>query len=492
MNPYNNLLYCRQYIFCQKEIPELSGWNNFIIDNYKLYVHPNLTVSSIKGKGKELYLLGSLFDHKKMDTTNEEILDKLIISKTFEEFLQDSENYTGRFILIFKQNSSLKIFHDPSASRRIYYYMNGSNFCFASQPFLIAKYFSIEKTKKPEILQCYDNSTQALFHEKTGVLHSTIYEPIKRLLPNWYIDVDKREVMRFWPYRKLNPISLNEGVESVSSMLKGFIKNIHHRNKLIMALTSGNDSRLLLAASRDICDDVFYYIFLLPRMKDEYHPDVVVPKKIMNRIKLKENVILYNTTVDEDFKEIYFKNNEFASEANLPIIYNFMYKQCAGRLNLVTSMSDVTRNFFQTTRKIITPELMATIWQYKNNPYAIEHYRNWLNEIKPLATKCNYSILDLFNWEERVAVWNASYASDTDIARDEASPFCSRRLLEIMLSVPKKYRDLNTNIFHRTMIKHMWPELAEFPYNPIFRRRASYILKKAKVYWVIRSIVRGW
>jgi hypothetical protein len=491
MNTYQDLLYCRQFMFCKKTISDFSEWKTYYIGEYKLYVHPKLSVSSVENKDKGLYLLGSLYDYARNTITNEEILDRLIRASTFEELLKASDRYTGRFILIFKHNSSIKIFHDPSAARKIHYYMSGDDFCCATQPHVIAKYFNIDKTFNQEIRQFY-NSPQFYAHNKVGILSNTIYDPIKLLLPNRYIDVNRKEVIHFWPYRKLNTISLNEGVDCVTSILKGYLLNIHHRNKLMMAVTSGNDSRLLLAASRNICEDILYYVYHLPRMKSQDHPDLRIHRRIMKGLGLKEYIVEYETSVDENFKEIYYKNNEFPEWKNLPIIYNFLYKQCSDKLNVATTMSDVTRNFFSTNRKLITSNLLATIWQYKDMPYVISNYENWLTAVEPLAKKYGYNILDLFNWEERVGCWSSYYVSDSDIARDEVSPLNSRELLEIMLSVPKKYRDMHTNIFHRTMIKHMWPELAKFPYNPNFQKRTSYTLKKMGIYWPVRSIIRGW
>lgn len=491
MNPYQHLLYCRQFILCEKEISDFQTWNIYTIDRFKLYVHPKLNVSTAKKDEKELYLLGDLYDYNYRTISNDGILERLIVSDSIHELTRKCENYAGRFILIFKKNKSIKIFNDAAASRKIYYYIEGDTFCCATQPHVIAKYFDVRRSKKTEILEFYQ-SQEFYAHNKVGIMNKTIYDPIKLLQANYYIDINRREIKRFWPHQKLQTISFNEGIEKASSTLKGLMKNIHFRNKIMMAITGGNDSRLLLSASREIADDIFLYIFHLPGMKNCSHPDLAIHKKITAMIGNEGYIVDYNTEIDNDFKEIFFKNNEFPEEANLPIIYNFMYKKCSDKLNVATTLNDMTRCFFNTFRKKIDARLLAIINGYQGIQYVIEEYRKWLIKTKPVLDNYGYNILDIFKQEERISNWSAYYVSDSDIAIDEVSPFTCRKLFETILSVPRKYRDVNTNIFNRAMINKMWPEIGKLPYNPFLKNKICYTMKKTRLYWPVRRVIKGW
>ena len=68
----------------------------------------------------------------------------------------------------------------------------------------------------------------------------------------------------------------------------------------MMAVTAGNDTRLLLAASRDVCDNVFYYINKIPRY-NEKHQDIVIPSQLFQKIGLNFNILEYTIDVDEEF-----------------------------------------------------------------------------------------------------------------------------------------------------------------------------------------------
>jgi len=145
-----------------------------------------------------------------------------------------------------------------------------------------------------------------------------------------------------------------------------------------------------------------------------------------------------------------------------------------------------------TYRKKITAELLAKLWDYDGSDYVVENYRKWLDTNGEIFTKNNYYIPDLFNWEERNGNWYSNFQTDKEIAQDEFSPYNCRNLMQVFLSVPKKYRDVHTNIYFQAMIKHMWPELLSVPINPNRMKYTSYYLKKLHVYWIVRRIIRGW
>ena len=150
------------------------------------------------------------------------------------------------------------------------------------------------------------------------------------------------------------------------------------------------------------------------------------------------------------------------------------------------------KSYHNTFRKNITPELLATFWDYAGIEYVIDEYGKWLLTAGDIAKKYNYSILELFNWEERNGNLYTAFQVDKDIAQEEFTPYNCRRLMEVFLSVPNKYRDIHTNVYFRAMMKHLWPELVTIPFNPNLEKYTSYYLKKIGLYWTIRRFTRGW
>lgn len=487
----DNLLYRRQFILSREEISNRPGWNNYTLPfGYFLYAHPDVAQADIEDKGKKLILIGNIYDPFNKSFRNEDIAERLIQNDEIIDLTIASSAYAGRFLIIFCTSSGMFIFNDASASRKVYYSCSSGPAWCASQPHVLAEYLRIEKSEDPKV-KAYYQSKEFHNHDNSGVKNNSVFDTIKQLQPNHYLNLMENKVVRFWPVRKNKLVSMNEGVEAGTEMLKGIINSANERDELMMAVTAGNDTRLLLAASRDVSENVFYYINNIPRY-DEKHQDIVIPTRLLNKVGLKFNILDFSNEIDEGFREIYLKNNLFAIEGNLPVIYNTYYKKFPNKINMPGRFSDIARNFFNTYRKDITPELLATFWVYEGVDYVIDQYRIWLEEADKIAKEYNYSILELFNWEERNGNLYTQFQVDKDIAQEEFAPYNCRNLMEIYLSVPNKYRDIHTNIYFRAMIKHLWPELMTEPFNPNLKKYVSYYLKKAHIYWPIRRITRGW
>ncbi|MCD4683498.1 MAG: hypothetical protein K8R86_09475 [Bacteroidales bacterium] len=487
-----NLLYRRQFVLSPNEISDRPGWTKYVIsDKYNLYAHPDLVQTEYSEGNKRIILLGDMYDPINKSYNNHDIISRVLKNKSLNDIIESTFQYAGRFAIIVTIDSSVYIFNDASASRKVFYTTETGSIWCASQPHVLAEYCNIPKTKNEKALQFY-KSDKFFSHDKVNIINNTIFDSIKQLLPNHYLDVQNKKHIRFWPTKKNKMVSLNEGVEEGTKILSGIITSANERNELMMAVTAGNDTRLLLAASKAVSDNIFYYINKIPRY-DEKHQDMVIPQRLCDKIGVKFNILEFSKEVnDEEFKKIYFQNNIFAHERNLPLIYNVYHKRFPNKINMPGRFSDIARNFFNTYRKNITPELLATFWDYTGIEYVVEEYRKWLSTAGDLAKKYNYNILELFNWEERNGNLYTAFQVDKDIAQEEFTPYNCRRLMEVFLSVPNKYRDIHTNVYFRAMMKHLWPELVTIPFNPNLEKYTSYYLKKIGLYWTIRRFTRGW
>ena len=112
--------------------------------------------------------------------------------------------------------------------------------------------------------------------ESAWVGTRTGYKNCFHLLPNHYLDVSRSEQIRFYPLNSLPRKETNEIIETASLILQRIMNAINNRYKVTFALTAGWDSRVLLAASKDVSPKMEYYVDkkgILP----EDHPDVWIP-----------------------------------------------------------------------------------------------------------------------------------------------------------------------------------------------------------------------
>lgn len=433
-----------------------------VSDRYRLYVHIDLEVTELHKNGTSLFLLGDLFDYRSPEKLNSHILNDLAAYE-FDGILQEIGEYCGRYVLIYMKGDELKMVHDATATRKIYYCRQEGGAWLAPIPQLLANVLNTGKTDHPELLDYYHSE---LFVERNcaNIGDYTIYSEIKQLMPNHYFNVSDSAVRRYWPAGKINNgRPLEEAAERCAVMIKGFMESIIHRYDVMLPVTGGKDSRALFAATKNFTDRVFYYVNKEKHL-DAKSPDIAIPVKLFKKYNMDFQVLDLDISVDEDFKKIYFENNEFASRKYMPVIYNY-YVNFGDRVNLPGNTATSGCEWFRGTKMRITGKRLAKRYDVNQWKFAIDYYDQWIRNIREQCPDNNMCLYDLFYWEERQGNWGSQIALDKDIAQEDINPYNSRNLVMLYLSVHPKYLEIPFFTLYFEVIRHLWPELLDLPIN---------------------------
>ena len=458
------LKYRRQYIFSPVKIECPFQYNEIKLPNgYFLYVHIDLVFTEIRENNILLILLGDIFDYENTEKNNFEILADLVFTN-FDELLKKFSNFSGSYVLIYINNEKICFVNDTTATKKIFYCRNQDGVWCASQPHLLAKVTGINKSKDFSKQSYYASSEfEQLNYANIG--DTTIYDEISQLLPNHYLNINDFSVFRFWPIRKKEVISLEEGISFSTKLIKGYIESIYKRYKIMLPVTAGKDSRTLLAATYNFRHDVFYYLNKEKRLNNN-HNDIKIPTQLFKRLNIDYHMIDPYIPVDKDFKRIYFTNNEYASEFYLPIIYNY-YLNYSDRINMPGNIATGGIWFYPTYRKKITTDLLLRLHNVTKYTHARQAYSKWLDNTLEACLQTRYYLVNLFYWEERLGNWGTQIQLDKDIAQLDFNPYNSRLLIEKMLSIkPIHNIEMGNYPLNMGIIKNLWPELAEIPINP--------------------------
>lgn len=459
------LKFRRQFILSREKISGLESWKNITLNrNFYLYVHPDLNMSTARVGEKNIVLLGYILDYQDWLKSDQNIIDEIIEKvNSFESLTKSIKKYAGQYVIIFYDDINFIIFHDPLGLREIYYSRVPNKIICGSQPNIIINFAEpkISPTKDLKKINFYKTDMPKVRAGRLWVGDETYYDEIKHLLPNHYLDLNKMQSFRYWPNEKIMRMELDKAAEIASSFLSGILKAAYNRYELMMAVTAGNDTRTLLAASRDLSDKIYYFINKHDNM-DDNHPDIKIPKAIFNELKLPFHIHVADSVVPDSFKKIYFNNVFFASKQYLPVTYNIYYKLHSSKLN-VLGVGEIGRGFYGTPPRKINGYFLARALKYKNSIYAVDQLQRWFDEAKPSADLYNVDIMTLLLWEQLLGNWGVVVDSESDIAIEYFDPFNSHYLYEVLLSVDKKYA---SSILFREIIKKLWPELLEFPINP--------------------------
>jgi hypothetical protein len=470
----NLLSYRRQYLLVTKKINcPFVGHTHTINERYTLYAHVDLAVCKVSKGDTSIYLLGDLFDYRDPSKGNKSILNDLITCN-FEQLTELIAHYSGRFVIIFTRNGLIHLLHDAMATRKIYYVFHNKELWMASQPHLLAKVTGIRHTANKEKLLFYNSEAFHQLHN-ASIGNTTCYDGIFQLMPNHFLDVSSFQVKRYWPNRAVHFRPVNEVVEQCSEMINGFMEGIANRYKVMLPVTAGKDSRMLMAGSGKCKEKIFFYVNREKCLNPE-SADLKIPVKLFNRLGLNFHVIDPYLDIDDDFKTVYFSNNPYASEKFLPHIYNY-YKNYADRVNLPGNIASAGYELYNYKEMEITAESLAHLNNVGTYKYAISYYESWLNSCKDICAVSNLTLLHLFYWEERMGNWGSQVQLDKDIAQEDINPFNCRKLVETFLSVPGKFLERPDFLLQRKIISHMWPELLQVPINPGRLKRTLKLLK---------------
>jgi hypothetical protein len=459
---YDRLRYRRQFLLATNKISDLSNWQHREVGDVHLYAHPDLEITVKENPLQLVLLIGYIFDPFHPERTNDEIIsDVHTRARGYTDFFNLIKSYTGRYAIIFRDQASFVILHDPYGVREIYYCTQPNSIICGSQPNLINSFSfpTLNISSNKDLLHFYRHDMKPVRLGRLWVGEETVYADLHRLRPNHYLDIKNLSAKRYWPNTKIQKLDLATAVNRSCSYLKGALKAVTSRHKVMMAVTSGYDSRSLLAASKDIQSQVYYFINKEPPLSDN-SPDIRIPRSMFAKLGIPFHIHNVSGPVDDRFKEIFLNNTFWANDHLLPTIYNVYYNSHQDKVNLL-GLGEIGRVYYGGAPSKLDGYFLARTLKYRASYYAALQCEKWLTEAKRVAQDQDIDIMKLFLWEELIGNWGVVGNSESDIALEEYDPYSSHYIGEILISFDPSQGDL-----FREMIKEMWPELLEFPFNP--------------------------
>src|SRR5690606_37349376 len=103
---------------------------------------------------------------------------------------------------------------------------------------------------------------------------------VVRLVPNHYLEIESQRLVRYWPREQRVDGDIDELRPQITAQLQGLVAAAAQRFELAIGVSAGYDSRVVLAASRQVAHEVTYYTGQGGK-RGAKHPDVAVPKALL-------------------------------------------------------------------------------------------------------------------------------------------------------------------------------------------------------------------
>lgn len=447
------------------------------IGEYILYLGTDSEYCFINSENGEFHLLGSIYDWEFIDSSNQDILGRISLSRTIDEAIKAMDKYCGEFVLIMIISDKVYILNDASCQSEVYYDDGFS--CFGTQPKLIGLATKLFDHVDDDAIEFYNSK---IFKEKCLFIgKSTHKSNVFHLLPNHYLNIEEKCAIRFFPNEILEKKPAEQVARNCSEMLRGYISAISKRGKIKMGVTAGYDSRVLFLGSLGV--DCEYFVSKYPFMNDS-HYDIIIPKKLTKYYN--KGFTILN---DDDLIQKSSTNVSYINDIDFPRFLNLKkYSNDATYIN--GNISETARNYFG-YHKNATAEDLSFLSGNSTLSFPVQIYDQWLRN-KVFFEKLGYHYLDMFYWEERMGIWGAKFKTESRaLGIDFISPFNSRSLLKLLLGTERKYRDSHFNLLYDMMIFELSGQdkhVARLAINPCTKQSIIRLMKIFRTYNLYRHI----
>jgi len=466
-----NYLFKNQYLIVKKNINHnnkiLINTKKILFDDFHIYKGDLLEDCNYKNQYNKILILGFIIDPYNYKLNNLSIAKNICNSNNLEEVFEKIQKLSGRFVIYLNLNGNKIILNDCCSLKKIYY-MNKNNTIFSSSEkilrLVLNKDLNISKDKKEYINSVKFKKSEFKWYDNSGYTDNT-----KILLPNTYYDLNKNNYKRI-PFF----LPKKDNLENISKKISKIIKNsiiclLHREKELILPITAGSDSRVLLACCKNFINKINFYIFSNNNLKTGNKVDTIVSNFYAKKYNLNfKNVEINDDKLDDNFKHIFVNN--YIIPRILPKTKNIEYHlyNNQNKININGNCAEVLKENFNNIKKIINLEDFKKQIRENNN---IEYINNSLEKYfynnNKIANKYNIDICNIYHWELQQGLWGGLFPHEQDISIEEFSPFNNRELLLLGLSLDKKYRNKkNSYLLFDNIINQEWSNLMEIKFNP--------------------------
>ena len=358
--------------------------------------------------------------------------------------------YTGSFIFVLDANNARRIYLDANGSESLVY-DPAAGMAAATTPLLLepaeyAKRFDAELYRGLTVDQ--DGWFPAGLTAHTG---------IRRLMCNHYLDLDTMQTVRHWP---VGPIAeardFDQAVASIVDETRRTIRAIHRTGIATMALTAGNETRLLLGCCKDFAGEVDFMTVNAPGAE----LDVTRAGELARKFGLKRRLLAHVEADAAGAEAWQMRVGHCITGSNMTM--HPSVEPLNGRIFIGGLGGEIGRGFLWLNSDEGTAVDAASIvsrLKLPQHPTLLREVEEWL---RPLKHYNSLLLLDIAYMELRMSCWAfaQSYAAPMQL---EVNPLVSRKIYAAMLSLPPSVRRNNGVILRG--IRQAWPELLSLPIN---------------------------
>ena len=468
------------YCFSSESIENGGMSVNYRFGKYYLSVDSKTPYHAFKNQSCECALFGYAVNlvTAKHDCIPEQIL---MDCNSIEEVVEYEKNLGGKYVIFYKNGEAYYILGDATLSIPVFYSLTGAVICTNLFQCIVEK---CNLTADPEYMKIREQGeiSQAMPFD------ITVYKEIKQLIPNHYYDVNNAKAVRFVnAHNKQNKMSIEEATDKALPLIDVLTRYYQSVFKINCPITSGRDSRVVLAFLLANGFNGSCYTIKHPE-HNEKTQDIVIPQEICSAMDVPYTMI----TDVELTKSVIDKMDHLFGKGNYSTrtlrIAQTIKEYC---VDSAIINGDIIGQVGKCSLHRDIPSCFATpaYFRCKLHNYSNEAKKQlgfWLDEIKQSGEQIN--MFDLFSIENRMGRWaaqeNLIYNA---LGQVYLNIFNSRSIIYIWTAVNRKLR--KKSLIHIDLIDKKAPALLDI----LFEQDESIVIKLSKangIFYLLSSYLK--
>lgn len=366
----------------------------------------------------------------------------------------------GVYVVVAYSKESLCILTDPGAMLGIYA-RDGE---FASTPSLFEK---LERDESIDRVFRFGGTDDWY----PGSL--TPFRGVRAILANHAVDVIKGTSRRFWPMEEPAALTYEEGLGRAASLIRSSMERLPSKGNVLLSLTGGYDSRVNLAAAKQILDRVECFTIVDEHVKA---CDREVPMALASRFGLRHRCI-ENREPGDDFLRLYQEIGAgLSAGGRLRVIGACEQLAEPGNIHVNGNLGAITKSFYWPNDSPRSVSIGVLAKEFAQRPACIhDGLEEWLGSVPPMSPTTVYNLMYL---EQRGGRWMGIGETASQLFYDSFTPFCSREVFECVCGMPRASQ--RNGLILRGLVEVLWPDLLEVPYCRAVRRWTKFVPRGIK------------
>lgn len=456
-----------QFLVARGERAHPDDFSTTTLLDWNISVSPSLPLVPVTTQGEVVgWILGWLIlEDGRFAHDNESLELPAPEDDAFEGVLY---RHAGRWACFIVTDGSLRVFVDPSASLGVVY---------REQDEAIASTTSILNWGDPASFTPERYARRALAKNQFYPSGHTSDPTIRRVLPDHRLDTSTWTTKRHWPSEELTRFTTTAEVEAATARIAGSTKRVMDallgHGTVVVPMTSGRDSRIIMSTLRDQLDRCEFFTF---QYHDFRKADGPYAEAVSRRYSLNHQLVAIPTPTDDD-RRIYLEAVGYdANEGKARDFYLAANALPRDRGWVTGYVGEVGRGYFwrpDDTDAVPPTDELLTRLRLDQTPDNADALQSWLRDAVYVDIP---QMLDLLYLEQRQGGWASTQLYGAAPFRFSIIPMNTREAIENMLRLPVAY--VLSGQMPRDVARHGWPELAELPYDrrPGLRGRIDYAL----------------